>query len=188
MVGAILTQNTAWTNVKKAIINLKQHHCLSPENILACTSEDLARYLKPAGYFNVKAQRLQNFCQWYLAQGAYAGLAEMGTQSLRAKLLAVKGIGPETADDILLYAFNRPIFVIDAYTRRLLQRHALITGKEDYETLRALFERNLMPDTAMYNEYHALIVHHAKVVCRKSKPLCEQCCLRMGCSYIERSF
>ena len=143
----------------------------------------LARLLTPVGYFNVKATRLKNFCQWYLAQGGELQLQDVPTMVLRDMLLTVKGIGPETADDILLYAFERPVFVIDAYTRRLFQRLGIIEGSESYEILRSIFEGKLSRVKAkvlLFNEYHALIVHHAKHICR-SKPLCGDCCLRQRC-------
>lgn len=181
MVGAILTQNTAWTNVEKAIINLEQAACLTPQAIVNTPHPQLAQWLKPSGYFNVKAVRLQQYCRWYLAMGEHQGLAELDTITLREKLLTVPGIGPETADDIVLYAFQRPVFVIDAYTRRLLQRLKLIQGKESYETLRLLMENNLPADAALFNEYHALIVTHAKQRCRKQKPRCEGCSLFKAC-------
>ena len=180
MVGAILTQNTAWTNVEKAIVNLKQAQALNPKAIVASHPRRLASWLKPSGYFNVKAKRLRAFCRWLLAQGGERALARLSTEDLRTALLTVHGIGPETADDILLYAFERPVFVIDAYTRRLFQRLALIRGDETYETLRHLFETSLGRDVSLYNEYHALIVIHAKDICRK-RPLCERCCLRARC-------
>ncbi len=181
MVGAILTQNTAWTNVEKAIANLKRARALSPQKILTTPQPMLARWLKPSGYFNVKARRLRAYCLWLMQQGGIKQLAKMSTPELRAALLSVHGIGPETADDILLYAFDRPVFVIDAYTRRLFQRLGLIEGKEAYETLRALFESTLKTDVALFNEYHALIVIHAKDTCRK-RPLCAECCLAGACS------
>ncbi|MDH5652123.1 MAG: endonuclease III domain-containing protein [Gammaproteobacteria bacterium] len=183
MVGAVLTQNTAWINVERAITNLVEHDALSAEVIVKTHPKRLAAWLKPSGYFNVKAKRLKNFCHWYLQHGEYQGLNQWSTDTLRAGLLSVNGIGPETADDILLYAFARPVFVIDAYTRRLFSRLALINGDEGYEELRALFEQGLAREAApveLFNEYHALIVIHAKHHCR-SKPVCEGCCLNRTC-------
>lgn len=185
MVGAVLTQNTAWTNVDKAIANLKQAGALTPEAIVAARPRRLATWLKPSGYFNVKAKRLHALCEWLLAQGGVACLARWPTERLRDALLSVNGIGPETADDILLYAFDRPIFVIDAYTRRIFARLGLIAGDEDYETLRALFERTVARDVPVYNEYHALIVNHGKDVCR-TKPRCAGCCLAAACPEVKR--
>jgi endonuclease III related protein len=133
MIGAILTQNTAWSNVEKAMASLKTIDCLNPEAILALSHESLTGLLRPSGYFNVKARRLQGFCGWYLAQGDYKTLAREETTTLRRRLLGLNGLGPETADDILLYAFKRPVFVIDAYTRRLFARIGIIQGDEAYE-------------------------------------------------------
>jgi endonuclease-3 related protein len=180
MVGAVLTQNTAWSNVEKAIANLVAHDRLDAGRIVGARKEQLARLLKPSGYFNIKAQRLRNFCRWYLAAGGYQALAEMPTGELRRALLTVNGIGPETADDILLYAFGRPVFVIDAYTRRLLARYGLARGDEAYESLRLGFERALGADVDLYQQYHALIVTHAKEVCRKA-PACLRCGLAVAC-------
>lgn len=180
MVGAVLTQNTAWINVEKAIANLKSHDVLDPAAIVRADSERLAGWIKPSGYFNVKARRLRNFCEWYLEHGGSAALSQRDTENLRRGLLSVNGIGPETADDILLYAFERPVFVIDAYTRRIFARLGLIEGTEGYEELRRFFEHALVPDVPIFNEYHALIVNHAKNVCR-TKPLCRECCLADAC-------
>lgn len=180
MVGAVLTQNTAWTNVEKAIVNLKTAQALSPGIIAAAPHRRLAAWLKPSGYFNIKAQRLRAVCQWLIRKGGIKKITRLPTDILRAELLQVHGIGPETADDILLYAFHRPVFVIDAYTRRIFRRLGLIQGDEDYETLRRIFERSLAADTQLFNEYHALIVAHAKDVCRK-RPICDACKLATLC-------
>jgi len=182
MVGAVLTQNAAWTNVERAIDNLKRAHALDAATIMAVSSRRLARWLRPSGYFNVKAKRLRNLCRWLLEQGGIRALARLDTRELRDGLLSVNGVGPETADDIVLYAFGRPVFVIDAYTRRLFARLGMIGGSEGYETLRHWFEASLGPDAALYNEYHALIVHHAKHVC-KSRPACAACVLRRRCGH-----
>lgn len=184
MVGAVLTQNTSWTNVEKAIANLKAAESLSPLAILSAEFEQLAAWLKPSGYFNVKAQRLRNLCAWYVEQGGMEGLAARDTLSLREALLSVKGVGAETADDILLYAFARPVFVIDAYTRRIFARLGLAAGNEPYEALRSMFESALSTTSAdrvpVFNEYHGLIVRHGKNICR-TRPLCAQCCLAEVC-------
>lgn len=180
MVGAILTQNTAWTNVERAIANLVQARALNPQTILAVSLEQLAEWLRPSGYFNVKARRLANFCRWYVGEGEYEVLVSRDTSRLRADLLAVSGIGPETADDILLYAFERPIFVVDAYTRRLSSRLGWTPDAIGYEELRSFFERNLPPDTKLFNEYHALIVRQGKEICRP-QPLCGRCDLAARC-------
>jgi endonuclease-3 related protein len=180
MVGAVLTQNTAWRNVEQAIANLKKAAALSPQAIVQVSPRRLARWLKPSGYFNIKARRLRALSRWLIGQGGIRSLARLSTDELRRALLAVPGIGPETADDILLYAFERPVFVIDAYTRRIFHRLGLIRADEDYEVLRHLFEEALGPDVQRYNEYHALIVLHGKDVCKK-RPRCECCCLRAAC-------
>lgn len=186
MVGAVLTQNTAWVNVERAIANLLNAHALTPERILSVDEQQLAAWLRPSGYFNIKARRLRNFCRWYLEAGGRRRLARWDTDRLRHALLAVNGIGPETADDMLLYAFQRPVFVIDAYTRRLFARLGLIAGDEGYETLRHAIECALGPDVSLFNEYHALIVVHAKDVCRV-RPRCGECVLRTRCASRLRS-
>lgn len=180
MVGAVLTQNTAWTNVERALARLRERTRLEASALLALPPEELAEALRPAGYFNVKARRLAAFCDYYLAAGGLAGLAELDTATLRRGLLAVKGIGPETADDMLLYALGRPVFVIDAYTRRILGRRGLLTGDEDYEVIRAACETALGPDVPLFAEYHALIVRHGKEVCR-TRPDCPNCPLVADC-------
>lgn len=184
MAGAILTQNTHWGNVERALANLDAASSLDPEQILAHEQEVLAGHLKPSGYFNVKAKRLTAFCAWYIEAGGYEALSRWTTEDLRHGLLGVHGIGPETADDILLYAFERPVFVIDAYTRRLFARLGLIPVEHSYEQARALFEEALGPDEPLYNEYHALIVRHGKDHCRP-RPVCTGCCLRRSCRYRE---
>lgn len=180
MVGAVLTQNTAWTNVERALERLTGRIPLTPEAILALDPSDLAEALRPSGYFNVKARRLRSFCQAFLDGGGLDGLSGLETAHLRGWLLAIPGVGPETADDILLYAFERPVFVVDAYTRRVFARLGLLQGDEDYETIRAAFETALGPDVPLFNAYHALIVRHGKEVCR-SRPRCQVCCLRGEC-------
>lgn len=162
IVGAVLTQNTSWKNVEKAITRLKATGNLDLDHIVALSQDDLAGLIRSSGFFNVKAKRLKNLCGWLQSQGGLDELAGWRTGKLRQSLLEINGIGPETADDILLYAFQRPVFVIDSYTRRLLGTLGLIQGTEDYETLRQMFESCLPPDHRLYNEYHALIVRHAK--------------------------
>ncbi|GAB4509728.1 MAG: endonuclease III domain-containing protein [Sulfuricaulis sp.] len=180
MVGAVLTQNTAWTNVERAIFNLKKARVLSPEAIVKAHPRRLAAWLRPSGYFNIKAKRLKALCRWLIEQGGISRLAKLATPDLRHALLSVHGVGPETADDILLYAFNRPVFVIDTYTRRIFARLGLITGDEHYEALRSLFESEFEYSAPLFNEYHALIVIHGKDVCKK-RPLCGNCCLIGAC-------
>lgn len=180
MVGAVLSQNTAWTNVERALECLTARIPLDSQAILDLPQEELAQALQPSGYFNVKARRLRSFCEGFASQGGMDGLSALETGELRRRLLAVWGIGPETADDMLLYAFERPVFVVDAYTRRIFTRLGLIAGSEGYETIRRAFESALGPDVPLYNEYHALIVRHGKDVCR-TRPRCAQCCLSPEC-------
>jgi len=193
MVGAVLTQNTAWTNVEKAIHNLKAAKALKAAVIVSASHEKLARWLTPSGYFNIKARRLKNLCVWYLSHGGYDRLKTWRTDKLRAGLLSVNGVGFETADDILLYAFERPVFVIDAYTRRIFSRLGMVDHDMTYESLRHHFEQALAAESQnkknhvtkrqlinLYNEYHALIVMHGKDICRK-RPRCQQCCLKTKC-------
>ena len=177
--GAILTQNTAWTNVERAIANLKDGGLLDPRAILACPDPALEDALKPSGYFRVKAQRLRNFCGYLLERydGSMEQMAEEALETLRPELLAVKGIGPETADDILLYACGKLVFVIDAYTRRILYRHGIADGEMGYEELRELFESSLPARHHLYKEYHGLIVWTGKDFCGP-KPKCEHCPLQ----------
>lgn len=181
MLGAILTQNTAWTNVERALDRLKDRIALTPEALLELEEAALAEAIRPSGYFNVKARRLRAFCDALLAAGGEPVLTTWSTPRLREWLLAIPGVGPETADDILLYAFDRPVFVVDAYTRRLFRRLGLLDGDEGYEVIRRMVERALGPDSASLNEYHALIVRHAKDLCRARKPQCDICSLRSGC-------
>lgn len=180
MVGAVLTQNTAWTNVERAIGNLKRARLLSARALSETHPRRLAALIRPSGYFNVKARRLQALTRALLRHGGVRALARIPTPALRSTLLAVHGVGPETADDILLYAFERPVFVVDAYTRRVFARLGLIAGDEPYEALRACFERALGGDVPLYNEYHALIVHHGKHICQR-RPRCDVCCLGRIC-------
>ena len=180
MVGAVLTQNTAWINVERAIANLRQARHLDAHRILEADDSELASLLRPSGYFNVKAARLKNYCRWYLQAGGFEVLRGWPTERLRHALLGVKGVGPETADDILLYAFERPVFVVDAYTRRIFSRLGHCASDVGYESLRHAFEHALAPDVALYNEYHALIVAHGKDICRP-RPRCDRCALRHRC-------
>ena len=177
MVGAILTQNTNWKNVERAIANLKKDGLLTLAAMSALSREQLAKYIRPAGYYNIKAQRLRNFFalineKWdgdldlFLCQPAVV---------LREELLSVKGIGPETADSMILYAAGKPVFVVDAYTHRILSRHEIIDESYDYHMIQELFTDNLEEDSALFNEYHALIVRVGKEFCKKSRPVCEGC-------------
>ncbi len=175
-IGAILTQNTAWTNVEKAIINLKAAGLLSPRGILAASDEALETALRPSGYFRQKAKRVRLFCEHLMAHhnGSLKRMSARPLPELREELLALHGIGPETADDILLYACDKPVFVVDAYTRRILSRHGLVPATIGYEDLRTLFETHVMPDVNTYREYHGLIVWTGKDFCH-THPRCKGC-------------
>lgn len=175
--GAILTQSTAWENAHKAINNLKCRNCLSVKAICEINNEQLAYIIRPSGYFNSKAKKLKAVTSWLhkTCNGRIEELASINTASLRVQLLNIYGVGPETADSILLYALNRPVFVIDAYTRRIIDRQGLTpgwgTGYNDYQKL---FIQNIEANTAIYNEFHALLVKLGKSACRKS-PWCLIC-------------
>ena len=174
--GAILTQNTNWANVEKAIANLKSADLLTPEKLYHHDVSNPAEIIRQAGYYNKKATRLKNFINWLFQNydGQLINLENLNTDQLRTELLAVKGIGRETADSILLYAFDREIFVIDAYTARVAVRHGLIEPQADYEQLRELFQSNLPRDSQLFNEYHALFVKVGKEFC-KPKARCPGC-------------
>lgn len=179
MVGAILTQNTAWTNVEKAILNLKKAKKLSFKSLHRVPGQALSKLIRPAGYFNIKADRLKCFTD-FLARECGGDLSKLKRHTmpkLREKLLAVKGIGPETADSILLYALGKTSFVIDAYTRRIFSRHGLSGERETYDVWREIFMKALPRDRDLYNDFHAQIVRTAKVHCRKV-PHCGTCPLR----------
>ncbi|MBW2093579.1 MAG: endonuclease III domain-containing protein [Deltaproteobacteria bacterium] len=176
MIGAVLTQNTNWANVEKAIHNLKEHGLLSVEALNALSPDELAKEIRPAGYFNVKAKRLKNLIRFLFEryEGSLTELAGEETGNLREQLLAVNGIGPETADSILLYSLGRPVFVVDAYTHRILLRHGMADEQVDYHALQGMFMDNLPEDVRLFNEFHALIVRTGKEYCKK-KPLCSDC-------------
>ncbi|HBR17498.1 MAG: endonuclease [Deltaproteobacteria bacterium RIFCSPLOWO2_12_FULL_43_16] len=177
IVGAILTQNTAWTNVEKAIRNLKRAKLLIPKKLHDLSHDELAKLIKPAGYFNIKAKRLKHFLNYLFDNysGSLNRMFKKRTDALRRELLQVNGIGPETADSILLYAGNHPVFVVDAYTKRIFSRHQIIKIDADYHDVQALFMKSLPHDVRMFNEYHALIVKIGKDFCRNKKPLCSKC-------------
>lgn len=183
IVGAILTQSAAWTNVEKALSNLKAVGVLSPEGLAGLGEEDLAALIRPAGYFNAKARKLKSFVTLLFDRfgGDLERLLSTPLEELRPLLLATHGIGPETADSILLYAAGRPVFVIDAYTRRLFERLGLRPDRDTYAGWQLLFASGLPQDAALFNEYHALIVRHCKDVCR-SEPRCRGCPLLEACS------
>jgi len=176
MTGAILTQNTNWSNVEKAINNLKSQNLLSVKALLNIPEDSLASFIRPAGYFNVKAKRLKNLIRFLVDEfeGDLKKIINEDEHSLREGLLSVKGVGPETADSIMLYAAKKTVFVIDAYTHRILNRHNLIDVQATYDELQSLFMENLMPDEPLFNEFHALIVITGKKYCRKN-PKCDIC-------------
>jgi endonuclease-3 related protein len=178
-VGAILTQNTNWGNVEKAIGNLKAARVLSAKKVHEMPANRLAALIRPAGYFNVKAKRLKAFIDFLRKnyRGSMKRMAKDEMHTLREKLLSVSGIGPETADSILLYALEKSIFVIDAYTKRVLSRHGIMDHYESYEVFQGLFHEALKRNLALFNEYHALFVKVGKVYC-KTNPLCDICPLR----------
>jgi len=185
VIGAILTQNTAWRNVEYAIANLKQAQALTPSAIAKLSEADLQQLIRPAGFFRQKAERLQLFVAHLVAhhEGELAHLLSGNLDTVRQELLSLKGVGPETADSILLYAGGRPSFVVDAYTRRLLTRLGLLQGEESYDTIRALFMAELPHDSDLFNEYHALIVETCKQYCHKRRPHCSPCPLRSHCPF-----
>jgi endonuclease-3 related protein len=175
-VGAILTQNTNWTNVEKAIRNLKENKVLTAGRLHKLQTKKLASLIRSSGYFNVKAKRLKCYLSYLFNHynGSLALMRKGDTQPLKKELLSVNGIGPETADSILLYALEKPVFVIDAYTRRVLKRHSLASDDMTYHELQGLFHEALPVDVQLYNEYHALLVKLGKEYCRP-KPRCEGC-------------
>lgn len=177
IVGAILTQNTAWTNVEKAIHNLKKAKLLNPKRLHDLSQAELAQHIRPAGYFNIKAKRLKCFLNYLFDNygGSLNRMFKKRTDALRRELLSVNGIGPETADSILLYAGNHPMFVVDAYTKRIFSRHRIIQADADYHDVQEIFMKNLPHDIKMFNEYHALIVRVGKDFCRTKRPLCSKC-------------
>lgn len=192
MIGAILTQNTSWSNVEKAIDNLRGKNLLQPSKLYSLPRKQLASLIRPAGYYNIKARRLKEFVKFLhdSCRGNIKRLARQETYALRRQLLAVHGIGQETADSMLLYALNKPIFVVDAYTRRILARHYLIKEGFSYEEVQNLFMRNHVRNSnksyrksvsnvvKLFNEYHALIVKLGKDFCRKLRPKCGLCPLK----------
>ena len=184
-VGAILTQNTSWGNVEKAIANLKGEGLLTLPALRDVSQDRLATVIRPAGFFNVKSLRLKAFINWLY--DCYGGDLDLmfsdDVQELRGALLEVKGVGRETADSILLYAARKPTFVVDAYTKRLFSRLGLLPENSGYEEFRAMFMENLPADETLFNEYHALIVQHGKEHCRK-RPRCKGCALHVLCGQV----
>jgi endonuclease-3 related protein len=178
-IGAILTQNTNWANVEKAIENLKNENVLAAGALRKLHTRKLASLIRPSGYFNVKARRLKSFLSYLTNHynGSLAGMKKRDTQLVRKELLEVNGIGPETADSILLYALDKPVFVIDAYTKRVLLRHGIVSEEATYHELQGLFHKDLPADTQLFNEYHALFVRVGKEYCRPD-PECGGCPLK----------
>jgi len=179
VVGAILTQNTAWKNVERAIANMKQSGILDIKKLYEIDENRLGKIIRPAGFFRIKAKRLKSFIQVLCEEygGTLKSLAKMNTGELRNTLLDIHGIGHETADSIILYAFHKPIFVIDAYTKRFLKNHCLYNGGEDYNKVQKYFMDNLPSDTYLFNEFHALIVYLCQMFCKKVT-LCNECPLK----------
>jgi endonuclease-3 related protein len=177
IIGAILTQNTSWTNVERAIANLREAGLLTPEGIRKVGLRRLERLIRPSGYFRQKARKLKEFCEFLSKEyrGSLRKMFETPTILLREKLLGVFGIGPETADSILLYAGGHAVFVVDAYTKRILTRHGWTDEKAKYEDVRRMFERQFPGEVKRFNEFHALIVHTGKHFCRTREPLCGEC-------------
>jgi endonuclease-3 related protein len=184
IVGAILTQSAAWGNVEKAMANLKRAEALPPKKLRQLSLPRLAKMVHPCGYYNTKALKLKSFAFWLgnHYNDDLDSLFAVNTEDLRQQLLSVHGIGQETADSILLYAAGKPVFVIDAYTRRILSRIGLVPEKDSYGGYQAFFMEHLPPDAAMFNEYHALLVRLGKDFCRR-RPLCLQCCLNDMCQF-----
>jgi len=184
MVGAILTQSAAWGNVEKAIANLKAAGALSPKALRRLSLSEVAKLIHPSGYYNAKALKLKSLAHWL---GEYYSddlnkLFANDTDQLRQQLLSIHGIGQETADSIILYAANKPVFVIDAYTRRIINRMGLAPDSNSYIAYQTLFMHNLPTDVRLFNEFHALLVCLGKNVCR-NRPLCHQCCLNNICRF-----
>lgn len=181
MVGAILTQATAWRNVERAVQRLKVARALSPEEMARLSEEEIAELIRPAGFFRQKTRRLRALLRLIGRHGRVEGLLSLPAEELRRELLALPGVGPETADSILLYAAGYPVFVVDAYTKRILSRLGLLPGqKAGYEEVQELFQKNLPRDPKLYGEYHALLVRHAKDHCR-ARPRCPGCPLAPVC-------
>lgn len=186
IVGAILTQNVAWKNVEKAIQNLENHGLLDPHLLINAPVELVEEAIRPTRYYHQKAARLRGFCEYLTRehQGELAGLLALDAKDLRAELLALKGIGKETADSIILYAARKPVFVVDAYTRRIFYRLGLLPEDAGYDEMQDLFMKHLPPDTSLYNEYHALIDGLGNRMCFNKRPRCEECPLAEKCVYL----
>lgn len=182
IIGAILTQSTAWVNVEKAIHNLKQAGVLDPESITRISESELAELVRPSGYYNVKANKIKAFVDQMKGYASLENMLSPDVPQLREELLSIYGVGQETADSIILYAAEKPVFVIDAYTHRIMERLGMNPSPGDYAALQSLFMTNLPHQLELFNEYHALLVQHGKHVCKKKQPLCWQCCLNDMCT------
>ncbi len=180
IIGAILTQNTNWLNVEKAIGNLKKNKLLEPHKLYGLRNRKLALLIRPSGYYNIKAKRVKSFLKFFIKyyNGSARKMSKGTVSSLRQQLLSVKGIGKETADSILLYALDKPIFVVDAYTKRIFSRHRFILEGANYDEIQNLFMNNLKSNVKLFNEYHALLVKLGKDFCFKNKPRCDICPLK----------
>jgi len=176
-IGAILTQNTNWGNVEKAINNLKKQNALSARVIHKMPVRLLSELIRPTGYFNIKAKRLKSFIDFLMNDyhGSMKRMKNEDIHSLKKKLLSINGIGPETADSIILYALEKPVFVIDAYTKRVLSRHGIMNHEKSYDEFQELFYSALKKDMKLFNEYHALFVNLGKTFCKLNKPICDKC-------------
>ncbi len=181
IIGAILTQNTNWKNVEKAIKNLKYKNLLTLENILNANINEIAQCIRSSGYYNQKTTRLQEIAKFFHKKGLQS-FGALSAANMRSELLALRGIGPETADSILLYAFDKPVFVIDAYTTRIFQRFGLFPDGISYNEAQKFFMQNLENNTKLFNEFHALLVRHAKEYCQKN-PQCAKCVLLKKCKF-----
>lgn len=188
IVGAILTQSVNWQNVERAIANLKQHNALTSDRLYKLSEEELAELIRPAGYFRQKAKKLKAFINHLYIEhnGDLSRMLVQPMKKLRAELLSIWGIGPETADSILLYAAQKPIFVVDAYTKRIFSRMGLVSSGISYDELQRFCMAQLPKSVKLFNEYHALLVHHGKEVCR-SKPRCLRCVLARECQFWRRN-
>jgi endonuclease-3 related protein len=183
IIGAVLTQNTAWPNVEKAIENLKNEDLLDLDKLVDVETGRLAELIRPSGYYNLKALRLKKIIKFVYESGGVESLSSQEAQKLRELLLGVNGIGKETADSILLYAFEKPFFVVDTYTKRLFSRLGMLDEASSYDEVQNLFIANLDSDVGLFNEYHALIVKLGKEFCKRKSPLCRSCPLRMQCIF-----
>jgi endonuclease-3 related protein len=181
IIGAILTQNTNWNNVDRAINNLKRHSLLDFTRLSEISEEELCRLIRPAGYYNQKAERLKAIAQFFQTNPLNK-CNHLSIQEIREKLLSIKGIGEETADSILLYAFDKPMFVVDAYTKRIFYRLGFFQDNISYKEAQDFFMKHIKPDARLYNEYHALLVKLGKEFCKR-KPKCEGCILNHLCKF-----